>query len=138
MVVVETPDSIFVSDLEHSRDVKFIVSRLKEQGRKEFHEHRIVYHSWGISRVLERQDNYAATELTVYPGSSLQMSAQTNTAYHLFVLKGQGNVTTSHEDKVLRSGEAITSGKEEQVRVENGAKSKLTLIQVALKHPTDP
>ncbi|MCP4624525.1 MAG: hypothetical protein GY850_13500 [bacterium] len=36
VVVVETPDSIFVSDLEHSRDVKSIVSELKDSGRKEY------------------------------------------------------------------------------------------------------
>ena len=34
MVIVETPDSIFVSDIDHSRDVKAIVARLKAKGRK--------------------------------------------------------------------------------------------------------
>ena len=137
IVVVETPDSIFVSDLEHSRDVKSIVSKLKDQGRKEFHRHRSAYHPWGISSVLEHQDNYAATELTVYPGSSLELPSQANTAYHLFVLKGQGKFITGSEDKTLRSGEAITCREEEQVRIENAAKSELTLIQLALKNQAD-
>ena len=34
LVVVETADSVFVSDLEHSRDVKSIVTELKEQQRQ--------------------------------------------------------------------------------------------------------
>jgi mannose-1-phosphate guanylyltransferase/mannose-6-phosphate isomerase len=137
IVVVETPDSIFVSDLEHSRDVKSIVSKLKDRGRKEFHRHRSAYHPWGISRVLEHKGNYAATELTVYPGSSLELPSQANTANHLFVLKGQGKFITGSEDKTLRSGEAITCHAEEQVRIENAAKSELSLIQLALKNQAD-
>ena len=137
LVVVETPDSIFVSDLEHSRDVKSIVSKLKDQGRKEFHQHRSAYHPWGISRLLEHKGNYAATELTVYPGSSLELPSQANTANHLFVLKGQGKFITGFEDKTLRSGEAITCRAEEQVRIENATKSELSLIQVALKNQAD-
>ena len=69
MVVVETPDSIFVSDLDHSRDVKSIVSELKDKGRREFHQHRSVYHPWGISKLLEQREDYSAFELTVYPDS---------------------------------------------------------------------
>jgi mannose-1-phosphate guanylyltransferase/mannose-6-phosphate isomerase len=137
MVVVETPDSIFVSDLEHSRDVKSIVSRLKDEGRKEFYQHRLVHHPWGIARLLEHHDNYTATELTVYPGCSLEMPAQTNTAYHLFVIRGQGSFVTALEDKTLRSGEAITCSEDKQVCIRNGAKIVLSVIQVALKHQAD-
>ena len=46
-VVVETPDSIFVSDIDHSRDVKSIVARLKANGRKEYHQHRTIHYPWG-------------------------------------------------------------------------------------------
>jgi mannose-1-phosphate guanylyltransferase/mannose-6-phosphate isomerase len=137
MVVVETPDSIFVSDLEHSRDVKSIVTELKKQQRQEHQQHRSVYHPWGISKRLEHKDNYTATELTVYPRSALGLPAQTNTTYHLFVLKGQAKFITGSEDKTLRSGEAITWRAEEQARIENAAKSELSLIQVELKNQVD-
>ncbi len=136
-VVVETPDSIFVSDLEHSRDVKSIVSRLKDEGRQEFHRHRIVHHPWGISKLLEHKGNYAATELTVYSGFSLELPSEENTANHLFVFKGQGKFITSSEDKTLRSGEAITCHAEEKVRIENAAQSELSLIQLAMKNQAD-
>ncbi len=36
MVVVETSDSVFVSDMDNSRDVKSIVTELKEKKRKEY------------------------------------------------------------------------------------------------------
>ena len=84
MVVVETPDSIFVSDIEHSRDVKSIVTELKDRGRKEYQQHRTVYHPWGISKLLEQRDNYMAAELTVYPESKLQLPDGGNQIQHLF------------------------------------------------------
>ena len=137
MVVVETPDSIFVSDLEHSRDVKSIVAELKEQQRREYQQHRSVYHPWGISKLLEHKDDYAASELTVYPRSSLKLPAQTNTVYHLFILKGQAKFIAGSEDKTLGSGEAITWRAEEPARIENTAKTELSLIQLELKNQVD-
>jgi mannose-1-phosphate guanylyltransferase/mannose-1-phosphate guanylyltransferase/mannose-6-phosphate isomerase len=137
MVVVETPDSVFVSDLEHSRDVKSIVAELKAQQRQEYQQHRSAYHHWGIAKLLEHKDNYAASELTVYPQSSLELPVQTNTAYHLLVLKGRATLITGSEEKTLRSGEAITCRAEAQARIENVTKTELSLIQVVLKNQVD-
>jgi mannose-1-phosphate guanylyltransferase len=47
MVIVETPDSIFVSDLKNSRDVKSVVEDLKREGRAECRRHVPEYHSQG-------------------------------------------------------------------------------------------
>ena len=137
MVVVETPDSIFVSDLDHSRDVKSIVSELKDQGRKEYHQHRSVYQPWGISKLLEQRDNYLASELTVYPDSFLQLPVDTHTAQHLFVIKGQAKVSAGSQHKTLSSGDSITFAAKGQVSIENTGKKDLYLIQVELKNPSD-
>jgi mannose-1-phosphate guanylyltransferase/mannose-6-phosphate isomerase len=137
LILVETADSVFVSDLEHSRDVKSIVTDLKGQQRREHQQHRSAHHPWGISKLLEHKDNYAATELTVYPGSSLELPVQPNTAYHLFVLKGRAKLITGSEDKTLRSGEASSCGAEELARIENAAKTELSLIQIELKNLGD-
>jgi len=132
MVVVETPDSVFVSDLEHSRDVKSIVSELKNRGRKEYQQHRTVYHPWGISKLLEQRDDFTAAELTVYPGSLLQLPAANDRILHLFVIKGEADVCTASEKKSLSSGGAFTRHTQGQVSITNTGKSDLALIQVAV------
>jgi mannose-1-phosphate guanylyltransferase/mannose-1-phosphate guanylyltransferase/mannose-6-phosphate isomerase len=137
MVVVETPDSVFVSDLEHSRDVKSIVTELKGQQRREYQQHRSVYHPWGISKQLEQKDNYTAAELAVYPRSSLELSAQKNTSYHLLVLRGRAKLRICSEEKTLSSGEAITCRAKERVNIENAAETELSLIQIELKNQAD-
>ncbi len=134
LVVVETPDSVFVSDLHHSRDVKSIVSELKQQRRKEYQRHRSVYLPWGIFKLLEHQDNYAAAELDIYPDASFELPASKETAYHLLVLNGRARIKTGSEDKALGSGEAITCRAEAKVNIQNIANDALRLIHVELKN----
>ena len=132
MVVVETPDSIFVSDIEHSRDVKSIVTELKDRGRKEYQQHRTVYHPWGISKLLEQRDHYKATELTVYADSLLEFPDDNNRIQHLFVIKGAARISDNAHDKIVSSGESFTSTAQGQVRVENASSKEICLIQMQL------
>ncbi len=132
IVVVETPDSIFVSDLEHSRDVKSIVTELKDRGRKEYQQHRTVYHPWGISKLLEQRDNYTAVELTVYPGSILQLPDDENRIQHLFVIEGETGISDGSQDKTLSPGDSFTSMVKGQISIENKNKKEAFLIQVTL------
>jgi mannose-1-phosphate guanylyltransferase len=132
VVVVETPDSIFVSDLEHSRDVKSIVSELKNRGRKEYHQHRTVYHPWGISKLLEQRDDYAAVELTVYPESVMLLPDDYDRVLHLFVVQGEAKVSTASKKQSLRSGDSFTWRASGQVSIENTGREQLHLIQLTL------
>jgi mannose-1-phosphate guanylyltransferase/mannose-6-phosphate isomerase len=137
MVVVETADSVFISDLEHSRDVKSIVADLKQEGRSEYHQHPTIAFPWGISKRLDCKDNYAATRITVYPRSSLELPVKPNTAYHLFIIKGRGKISIGSEETTLDRGETITCRAEEATRIENAAKTELSLIQLELKNKAD-
>jgi len=132
MVVVETPDSIFISDIEHSRDVKSIVTELKDRGRKEYQQHRTVYHPWGIAKLLEKKDNYAAAELTVYPESMLQLSNDEPMIQHLFVIKGDTTISDDSHNEAVSAGGSFTSMAEGQIGIENKSQKEAILIQVAL------
>jgi mannose-1-phosphate guanylyltransferase/mannose-6-phosphate isomerase len=135
MVVVETPDSIFVSDLDHSRDVKSIVSELKEKGRQEFHQHRSLYLPWGISKLLEQRDNYSAVELTVYPNCCYPLTCDTDTIQHFLVVNGKAELSSGTQKKKLGWGDVFTCNVEGQVSVENKGKAEARLIQVVLRVP---
>jgi len=132
MVVVETPDSIFISDIEHSRDVKSIVTELKDRGRKEYQQHRTVYHPWGIAKLLEKKDNYTAAELTVYPESILQLPNDGQTIQHLIVIKGDTRISDDSQNETVSAGGSFTSMAEGQIGIENKSQKEAILIQVAL------
>jgi len=132
LVVVETPDSIFVSDIEHSRDVKSIVTELKDRGRKEYQQHRTVYHRWGISKLLEQRDNYMAAELRVYPGMTLQLDDGENIIQHLFVLGGQVRISDDSHHETVNSGASFTRVAADQISIENASDKEICLIQIRL------
>jgi mannose-1-phosphate guanylyltransferase/mannose-1-phosphate guanylyltransferase/mannose-6-phosphate isomerase len=134
IAVVETPDAVFVSDLERSRDVKSIVSKLKDQGRREFHQHRSVHHPWGILKLFEQTDSCTTTGLTVYSGASLSLPASKNSAYHLFIVKGRATVSIGSNRKTLNSRQSFTCSAEEPVHIENKKETELSLIQLELKN----
>jgi len=130
MVVVETPDAIFVSDLEHSRDVKSVVSALKDKGRKEYHRHSTVYHPWGVSKLLEHGSDCITTKLTIFPNSSLQLQSDPDRARHFLVLDGQAKIGDGVKNRTLSSGDAVTCAAQRQVSIENRGTNNLLLIQV--------
>ena len=132
LVVVETPDSVFVSDLEHSRDVKTIVSELKAKGRKEFQQHRSLFFPWGVSKLLEHRDNYSAKELRVYPHASLQLSGNTHATEHLLIISGQAQIIAGADKKSLGPGQSFTHSTKGRMKVENVGDGELCMVHVKL------
>ena len=100
MVIVDTPDSVFVSDLENSRDVKNIVARLKQNKRKEYHQHRTIHYPWGSITLLEQKDDFTVTRLFMYPGSLYKMNNLHDTVRQIVAVSGK--VTVESEGKVRR------------------------------------
>jgi mannose-1-phosphate guanylyltransferase/mannose-6-phosphate isomerase len=132
MVVVETPDSIFVSNIDRSRDVKSIVARLKEKGRKEYHQHRTVHFPWGSRTLLEQKEGYTVYRLLVYPKSCLEAEMDAAASMHLVVVKGSARVGANGKTQKLNQGKSLTISKPGTVSIENKSKESVFLIQVLL------
>ncbi len=130
MVVIETPDSVFVSDIVNSRNVKSIVAQLKEKGRKEYHEHKTVHHPWGILTVLEEKDDYMVAKLIVSPGSIFQIKVDASTCKHLIVIKGRAKIKSAGQTMLLNKGESTVISEDDPAELENPGNEPLFIIQV--------
>ncbi len=130
-VVVETPDSVFVSDLEHSRDVKEIVASLKAAGRRECHQHRTAFLPWGTTTVLEHSGAVKVERITVYPGERLPVIREPHQINHLVVFEGQA-VLDSQDTKRLGPGEIVSLTHAAGVYLQNVGSSPLGVIQISL------
>ena len=130
MVVVETPDSVFVSDMDTSRDVKSIVTLLKEKRRREYHQYWTSRYSWGSRTTLEEKKGYKVDRLTIHSGSMLQIKAESSTVKHLIVVKGEARMTPDNQDLAIKTGEPIIITEKDSVMVENPGPEPLALIQV--------
>ena len=129
-VVVETPDSIFVSDIDHSRDVKSIVASLKESGRKEYHQHRTIHYPWGSQTWLEQKKDFIVSRLMIYPASNLQIDMDDSTAMHLIAVKGEATVMVDGQALFLNQGMSTEVTDKGGVSVENKGDASVFLIQV--------
>jgi mannose-1-phosphate guanylyltransferase/mannose-6-phosphate isomerase len=132
VVIVETPDSIFVSDIENSRDVKSIVSSLKEKGRWECQQHTTASKPWGSLTSLETKDHYRVGRMIVYPGSSVTVKAEPSESKTLVIVDGVAGATVGPESWTLHAGESLYLVPEKQAVIENGSIDMLVMIQVTM------
>jgi mannose-1-phosphate guanylyltransferase len=132
LVVVETPDSIFVSDMEHSRDVKSIVCRLKKVGRSEYHQHRIGIFPWGKRTYFEEKSNFKTARLVLNPAARISIDSAPQTSHHLLVLSGSAKVTANKQSQILKYGQSVTLRGQFEIWIENATDRHLTLMHIQM------
>jgi mannose-1-phosphate guanylyltransferase/mannose-6-phosphate isomerase len=137
LVVVETPDSIFVSDMEHSRDVKSIVSRLKHQGRSEYQQHRTGIFHWGSRTLLEDNGNFKIVRLVLHPGASSEIGSARQSSHHLLVLSGRARVTLDQQSQILEQGQSATFLGRFRIGIENATDRRLALVHILMGEQKD-
>jgi mannose-1-phosphate guanylyltransferase/mannose-6-phosphate isomerase len=134
MIVVETPDSVFVSDIDNSRDVKSIVHKLKEKGREEYIKHRKVHHSWGSVTLLEQKEDYQLLRIIIYPDALYEVAAEEYSLIRLDVLKGRAEITMDTGTCQAAKGESAVIPKHMRAVVKNTSDSDLYMIEVDIKN----
>jgi len=130
MVIVETPDAVFVSDLENSRDVKLIVEKLKEKGRSEFQKHKTSYHLWGTLTVLETSPDFSVVRRNMYPGSKCEIKTDSSTVKHLIVVKGFAKSITNNQSRLLNTGQSLMLTGNQMLVLENTGNESLIVIGI--------
>ena len=151
MAIIETADSIFVSDLKNSRNVKAIVNDLKESGRKECHNHMTIYHPWGKITLLDRQDQTEISRITVNPGSVFPAEEKLGeektgeetqggqppaggkmaSSIQISVIQGAATIQTDRWTKRVETGQNALIGKDDRLlRMENSGETQLSMVYV--------
>jgi mannose-1-phosphate guanylyltransferase/mannose-6-phosphate isomerase len=141
LVVVETPDSIFVSDIDRSRDVKSIVAELKQRGRTEHHQHLTRHFLWGTATLLEETDGHRIRRLVIYPRASAALDEPGEGRVHLVVLSGCAKLSAGRRRRRISAGEAVTLPAGSMIQIENLQDERLQMVQIAFdgeRHASEP
>ncbi len=133
MVIVETPDSVFVSNLDNSRDVKQIVAELKASGREEFKTHRTAYYPWGTATLLSDEKESKVQQVTVYPERVIEIDSGQNTEKYFTVVAGCGTLSTKDREQSLKKGATFQVGAQGRAKLANTGSSALIWIQIDLR-----
>jgi mannose-1-phosphate guanylyltransferase/mannose-6-phosphate isomerase len=132
IVIVETPDTVFVSDLHKSKNVKSIVSELKRQGRKEYKAHTTVYRPWGTYTILEENKNTKIKRIVVYPGAKLSFQMHHHRSEHWIVVQGTAKIVNGDQVVFLEENQSTYVPKTTRHRLENPGKIPLHIIEVQM------
>ena len=132
VVLVETPDAVFASPMEKSRDVKSIVEKLKTEGRPEYRMHNQVFHAWGSAALIEEQAGYRVRRLVVYPEATLTIAMQAHQIMHVTVVQGNATVKHDNHETPCPQGTSLEVRGHQSVEMTNTHTEPLYLIEIMI------
>lgn len=130
LIVVVTPDAVMVSHRDRAQDVKHMVSRLTQAGRKEAVSHNRCYRPWGFYESLIQSDRFQVKRIVVEPGAKLSLQKHFHRAEHWVVVGGTALVTRDEDLLMVRENESVYLPLGCVHRLENPGRIPLTLIEV--------
>lgn len=130
VVVVTTRDAVLVVSRSNSEQVKALVGKLAEAGRREANEHLRNYRPWGDYEQIDRGLRYQVKRITVKPKGKLSLQSHIHRAEHWVVVSGTALVTVGETERVLGENESVYIPLGAKHRLENKGLVPLQLIEV--------
>ena len=106
LVIVDTPDVIFISTKNKSNEAKSIVKKLQIQGRDEANSNRKVNRPWGWFDSIEVGRNFQVKRLHVNPRAKLSLQKHYKRSEHWVIVSGLATVTLGDREFVLKEGQS--------------------------------
>jgi len=130
VVVVETPDAVFVSSRDKSHNVKNIVAQLGREQRGEQMLHRKVHRPWGWYDSIDQGERHQVKRIMVKPGATLSLQMHHHRAEHWIVVTGTAEVTVGDKVALLTENQSTYIPLGETHRLRNPGKLPLEIIEV--------
>ena len=106
LVIIDTPDALFVSTKEKTHFVKNIVEKLQKEERSEYNHQRKVYRPWGWYDVIEMGNNFQVKRLHVNQGAKLSLQKHHKRAEHWVIVSGTATAINGDKILTLQEGES--------------------------------
>ncbi len=129
-VVVETSDAVLVVARDKVQDVKQIVTRLQQMGRKEHSSHDLVYRPWGSYESLVNAEGYQVKHIVVKPGAAISLQLHHHRSEHWTVIRGAATITRDEEVFVLETNASTFIPVGCKHRLENRGLVPVEIIEV--------
>ena len=130
MMIIETNDAILISQKDNSQEIKHIVSKLKEQKRKEAIKHKKIFRPWGNFTSISEDSRWQVKRIEVNPGQSLSLQMHHHRAEHWIVVKGTAKIEINGTSKLYSENQSTYIPLGSMHRLSNPGKVPLTLIEV--------
>jgi mannose-1-phosphate guanylyltransferase/mannose-6-phosphate isomerase len=139
MIVVDTPDALFVAPRGASQKLRGIVGELARSHREEIVEAPISARPWGTYRVLSKGERHKIKRIVVSPGGRLSLQYHMHRSEHWVVVKGTARVVIydhgedrSAGERLIHEGESVFVPKGCLHRLDNPGRIPLEIIEVQI------
>ena len=130
LIIVETRDSILISNKKSSQKVKDIVNCLKKNKIPEGRTHSKVYRPWGHYLSVVEDCRWQVKLIQVKPNEKLSLQMHHHRSEHWVVVSGTAKVEVDGKVLVLYENQSIYIPLGSKHRLSNPGKIDLTLIEV--------
>ena len=130
LIVVDSPDALFVTRRGASQGVRDVVRRLKAEGRREVSQISECTRPWGAYRVLCEAERFKVRHMVMTPGKAASFPPRCHSIEHWIVVKGAARVRLGDEEHFIPEGDGIFIPKNIPCRLENCGRIGLEIISV--------
>ena len=130
LVVVDSPDALFVTRRGASQGVRGVVRRLKAEGRREVSQISECTRPWGAYRVLFEAERFKVLRLVVIPGKGIPAQCHFHRVEHWVVARGAARVRVGDTTRFLSEGEGVVIPKNVLHSLENCGRIELEVVAV--------
>jgi mannose-1-phosphate guanylyltransferase/mannose-6-phosphate isomerase len=139
MIVVDTPDALFVAPRGASQKLRGIVGEIARSHRDEIAEAPTSARPWGTYSVLSKGERHKIKRISVSPGCRLSLQYHMHRSEHWVVVKGTAKVVIyGHGDddkakeQLVHEGESVFVPKGYLHRLDNPGRIPLEIIEVQI------
>lgn len=130
LLVIDTPDALFVANKERAQDAKVLYNRLKSKGHQAASFHRTIHRPWGTYTVLEEGARFKIKRIEVKPGARLSLQAHHHRSEHWVVVSGTARVVNGEREILLTTNQSTYIPCGNKHRLENPGVMPLIMIEV--------
>ena len=130
LIVVDSPDALFVTRRGASQGVRDVVRRLKAEGRREVSQISECTRPWGAYRVLCEAERFKVRHMVLAPGKAASFPPRCHSVEHWIVVKGAARVRLGDEERFIPEGDGIFIPKDVPCRLENCGRIGLEIVSV--------
>ncbi len=130
LIIIETRDSILISNKKSSQKIKNIVNQLKKNKIPEGKTHSKVYRPWGNYLSVVEDSKWQVKLIQVKPGEKLSLQMHHHRSEHWIIVSGTAKVELDDKELVLYENQSIYIPLGSKHRLSNPGKINLKLIEV--------
>lgn len=132
LFIIDSSDSILISNRDNLNNIKDVISVLKKEKRKEINNNFKDFRPWGWFENILENELYKVKRLCIYNNSRISLQKHSKRSEHWVVVSGIATVTKGKDIFDLHAGQSVFIELGEVHRIENKHSQECIIIETQL------